>query len=79
MRNRAKPATSFSLLGVAVRIAQRMGLHRDGRALGLPPVQAEERRRVWWQLQYLEIAVAQLVSFPTSDDPRTASADCMHN
>lgn len=61
MRNRAKPATSFSLLGIAVRIALRMGLHRDGTALGLPPVQAEERRRTWWQMQHLEIAVSQLV------------------
>lgn len=61
MRDRARPATWFSLQGVAVRIAQRLGIHRDGNFLGLPPVEVEEKRRVWWQLQHMEIIVCQLV------------------
>jgi hypothetical protein len=61
MRNRARPATLFSLMGIAVRIAQRMGLHRDGSLLGLPPAEAEERRRVWWQMQHMEILISQLL------------------
>jgi len=48
-------------MGIAVRIAQRMGLHRDGSLLGLPPVQAEEKRRVWWQMQHMEIMISQLL------------------
>ncbi|KAK3324106.1 hypothetical protein B0T19DRAFT_427737 [Cercophora scortea] len=37
MRARTDPHTFWILTGVAVRIAQRMGLHRDGTALNLPP------------------------------------------
>lgn len=60
MRNRARPAASFSLMGMAVRIAERMGLHRDGDDLGLPTLRSEERRRMWWQLQDMEIAIGSL-------------------
>lgn len=39
------------LNGLAIRIAQSLGLHRDGsRLLGLSPFQAEIRRRLWWHL-----------------------------
>jgi len=61
MHIRARPAVVFSLLGIASRIAERMGLHRDGDALGIPVLRSEERRRMWWQLQHLEMAIAHLV------------------
>ena len=60
MRNRARPAALFSLIGVASRIAERMGIHRDGTSLSLPPFRSEERRRIWWQLQNMEMMIAQL-------------------
>lgn len=37
------------LTGVAGRIGQRIGLHRDPETLGLPPFECEIRRRLWWQ------------------------------
>ncbi|KAF2794247.1 hypothetical protein K505DRAFT_304315 [Melanomma pulvis-pyrius CBS 109.77] len=40
--------------GVAGRIGQRIGLHRDGEILGLPPFEIEMRRRLWWQIMFLE-------------------------
>ena len=36
--------------GVAYRIGQRIGLHRDPATLGLDPFSCEIRRRVWWQI-----------------------------
>lgn len=36
------------LNGLAVRMAQSMGLHRDGDKLGLTPFESEVRRRLWW-------------------------------
>ncbi|KAK1760408.1 fungal-specific transcription factor domain-containing protein, partial [Echria macrotheca] len=36
--------------GVAIRIAQKLGLHRDGETMGLPPFETEMRRRIWWQI-----------------------------
>jgi hypothetical protein len=45
-------------MGMTMRNAEKLGLHRDGTILGLPPVEAEDRRRVWWQLQHLDLALA---------------------
>ena len=47
-----------SLMGLVLRNAEKLGIHRDGTLLGLSPVQTEERRRVWWQLQHLDLALA---------------------
>ncbi|RSL66385.1 hypothetical protein CEP53_003396 [Fusarium sp. AF-6] len=40
--------------GICVRIAQKMGLHRDGETLGLPPFETEMRRRLWWRIYMLD-------------------------
>lgn len=45
-------------MGMTLRNAERLGLHRDGLLLGLEPVHIEDRRRVWWQLQHLDLALA---------------------
>jgi hypothetical protein len=39
---------------VVVRIAQRLGLHRDGSNHKLSPFDAEIRRRTWWQIVFLD-------------------------
>ncbi|KND87894.1 putative transcriptional regulatory protein [Tolypocladium ophioglossoides CBS 100239] len=44
------PRQVFCLIGIAVRIAQRMGLHRDPGGAGLPPFEVEQRRRLWWTI-----------------------------
>lgn len=46
--NRAK--CIWILNGLAIRIAQSLGLHRDGKRLGLSPFHSEIRRRLWWHL-----------------------------
>ncbi|EXJ96413.1 hypothetical protein A1O1_01539 [Capronia coronata CBS 617.96] len=38
------------LNGLAIRIAESLGLHRDGERLGLTPFESEIRRRLWWHL-----------------------------
>ncbi|KAH6986613.1 fungal-specific transcription factor domain-containing protein [Ilyonectria destructans] len=50
LHNRYDRHASWVLSGVAVRIAQKMGYHRDGEQLGLPPFETEMRRRIWWQI-----------------------------
>jgi hypothetical protein len=42
------------LSGISQRIGQRIGLHRDGKKLGLPPFEVEMRRRLWWSVMMLE-------------------------
>ena len=54
------PRAVWSLTGVAVRIAQSMGLERDGAPLGLPPFETELRRRIWWQLKTHDFRTAEL-------------------
>lgn len=43
-----------NLAGMALRIAQCQGLHHDGTRFGLSPFDCEQRRRLWWQLCYLD-------------------------
>lgn len=52
--------TLWTLTGVALRIAEGMGLHRDGSFLRLPPFETEIRRRIWWQLKILDGDSAEL-------------------
>lgn len=48
------PHSIWILTGVAVRIAQRLGLHRDGSNHKISPFDAEIRRRTWWQSIFLD-------------------------
>lgn len=54
------PHTYWILTGVAIRIAQRMGLHRDGEKLGLPPFDVQMRRRLFFQLIPLDGVASQI-------------------
>jgi hypothetical protein len=44
----------WTLTGLAVRIAQTLGIHRDGSHFGLLPFEIEMRRRLWWQVCILD-------------------------
>lgn len=50
----------WAITGVAVRIGQRLGLHRDGTSLGLSIFESEMRRRLWWQIVILDSRSAAL-------------------
>ncbi|KAG9950962.1 hypothetical protein KCU85_g3246, partial [Aureobasidium melanogenum] len=47
----------FSLMGLTIRNAEKLGIHRDGALLGLSPAETENRRRLWWYLQHLDLAL----------------------
>ncbi|KAE9363192.1 hypothetical protein N431DRAFT_490081 [Stipitochalara longipes BDJ] len=50
-----KPDRSvWILLGVAIRTAQSIGLHRDPSNFSVSPFEAEMRRRLWWHLVSLD-------------------------
>lgn len=61
IRNLARPSAVHSLLGIASRIAERVGLHHDGDKLKIPVHRSEERRRMWWQLQHMECDMGLLI------------------
>lgn len=60
MRDVYDAKTLWTLTGVGNRIAEGMGVHRDGSSLGLGPFETELRRRVWWQLIFLDFRTAEL-------------------
>lgn len=60
MREIYDAKTLWTLTGVGNRIAEGMGVHRDGSSLGLGPFETELRRRVWWQLIFLDFRTAEL-------------------
>ncbi|KAK3988111.1 fungal-specific transcription factor domain-containing protein [Cladorrhinum sp. PSN332] len=47
------------LVGAAVRMAECMGLHRDGGAYGLSPLETHVRRLIWHQLCFLDIRTCE--------------------
>ncbi|KAF5009747.1 hypothetical protein FDECE_4093 [Fusarium decemcellulare] len=58
LQGRSNHDAVWVLSGVVIRIAHKMGLHRDGDTLGLSPFEAEMRRRVWWQIITLDSTYA---------------------
>ena len=54
------PHTYWMLTGTLVRIAHRMGLHRDGEAMGLSPFQVQMRRRLFYQVLPLDGYASQV-------------------
>jgi hypothetical protein len=56
-------------LGVAVRIAQAMGLHRDGTTQGFSPLETELRRRIWAKLRFMDVRAAEELGCEPSIGP----------
>ncbi|EXK86459.1 hypothetical protein FOQG_09729 [Fusarium oxysporum f. sp. raphani 54005] len=48
----------WTLMGLISRSAEQLGMHRDGTVLGLSPIETEDRRRLWWQLQHLDLILS---------------------
>ncbi|KAK6383021.1 hypothetical protein LTS17_003691 [Exophiala oligosperma] len=56
------------LNGLAIRLAQSVGMHRDGASLRLSPFETEMRLRLWWHLCILESRAPEDQGFqPTVD------------
>ena len=54
------------LTGIAVRIGQRCGLHRDDASVGLSIFEIEMRRRLWWPILILDSKAGWLSGSGTS-------------
>ncbi|KAH9905119.1 hypothetical protein F4778DRAFT_769865 [Xylariomycetidae sp. FL2044] len=54
------PRSLFCLTGMGVRLAHRLGLHRDGAYFGFKPFEVEERRRLWWTLAGFDRRIAEM-------------------
>lgn len=54
VRNMDDSRLVWALGGLAIHIAQALGIHRDGSHFGLPPFDTEMRRRLWWHVSILD-------------------------
>ena len=59
IRSNDKSRSSWTLTGLAVRIAHALGLHRDGDGTSFNAFEAEMRRRLWWQIILLDMRAAE--------------------
>ncbi|KAI6784934.1 putative transcriptional regulatory protein-like protein [Emericellopsis cladophorae] len=61
---------AWVISGTIVRIAQKMGYHRDGELLKLTPFETEMRRRIWWQIlmQDTKLAITSGLSHSSVQD-----------
>ncbi|OJK03025.1 hypothetical protein ASPACDRAFT_23646 [Aspergillus aculeatus ATCC 16872] len=75
LRSFMDPRSLSCLTGIAVRIATRMGLHRNEPSGGLSPFETEQRRRLWWQITIFDTRIAEMTGLmnPTFLSP---IADC---
>ncbi|KAF2453816.1 fungal-specific transcription factor domain-containing protein [Lineolata rhizophorae] len=61
-----EPATKlWLLLGLVMRLALRMGYHRDGKHFpNISPFEAEMRRRIWWMIFQLDTLYSFMLGLP---------------
>ncbi|KAI1820370.1 fungal-specific transcription factor domain-containing protein [Xylaria intraflava] len=50
LEGRTENHSTWIMSGTVLRLAQKMGYHRDGEELNLSPFETEMRRRIWWQV-----------------------------
>jgi Fungal specific transcription factor domain len=53
------------MLGVAVRIARRMGIHNESSLSKCTPLEAEMRRRLWWSIVLFDARISELAAAKT--------------
>lgn len=61
-----EPLTTCSYVGIAVRVAQMLGLHKDPShfKITIGPIQAEIQRRVWWHVFHCDVLIAMASGLP---------------
>ena len=59
LRRNSDARVIWTLTGLVVRIAQTIGIHRDGSHFGLSPFEVEMRRRLWWQVCILDTRASE--------------------
>ncbi|KAF2183150.1 hypothetical protein K469DRAFT_751731 [Zopfia rhizophila CBS 207.26] len=63
LQSSAKLSTCYSYIGVALRSALRMGLHRSFN-INFSPIEAETRKRVFWVIRKMDTYVGAMLGLP---------------
>jgi hypothetical protein len=63
LQSSAKLSTCYAYIGVALRSALRMGLHRSFNA-NFTPIEAETRKRIFWVIRKMDTYVGAMLGLP---------------
>ncbi|KAK9467753.1 fungal-specific transcription factor domain-containing protein [Lipomyces arxii] len=67
LQNTARLSTCYSYIGIALRAALRLGLHRKV-AYRFNPVEAEVRKRIFWTIRKMDIHISAMLGLPRCID-----------
>ena len=70
LQSSAKLSTCYSYVGIALRSALRLGLHRSAVTAHFNPLERELRKRVFWVVRKMDVYVSTMLGLPQmlSDD-----------
>ncbi|KAJ5133832.1 hypothetical protein N7526_005197, partial [Penicillium atrosanguineum] len=57
------PRSMSSMLGIAIRIAHRIGIHSEAACLKHNPLEAEMARRLWWSFKLFDTRIGELADY----------------
>lgn len=64
VQKRDKPNSGYNYLGLAVRMAMGLGLHKEFQGWNISPLKMEIRRRVWWAICVFDVGATITFSRP---------------
>ncbi|KAK2049308.1 hypothetical protein LZ31DRAFT_562767 [Colletotrichum somersetense] len=64
-QKRDKPNSGYNYLGLAVRMAMSLGLHKEFQGWNISPLNVKIRRRVWWSLCVFDVGASITFSRPS--------------
>lgn len=64
VQKRDKPNSGYNYLGLAVRMAMGLGLHKEFQGWNIAPLKMEIRRRVWWAICVFDVGATITFSRP---------------
>ncbi|KAJ6086252.1 hypothetical protein N7486_010533 [Penicillium sp. IBT 16267x] len=65
LQKRNLPNSGFAILGIAMNMAQSLGMHREFSAASISPFEMEIRRRVWWTIYIFDSGARLTFGRPT--------------
>ncbi|KAB8266040.1 fungal-specific transcription factor domain-containing protein [Aspergillus pseudonomiae] len=66
VRPSTDPRSVSSMLGIAIRIAQRMGLDNEATNARCTALEGEMRRRLWWSLTIFDHRISEVTDYKTT-------------
>ncbi|KAI1632928.1 hypothetical protein F4809DRAFT_625376 [Biscogniauxia mediterranea] len=63
---KTNPRSMSSMFGIAIRIAERIGIHDETICAKESVLEAEMRRRLWWSLKLFDVRIGELADYKSA-------------